>query len=404
MVTSPAKHYQIFLTILKIGVFGFGGGPATIPLFHKEVIEKYKWLTDEEFSDMLAIANTLPGPTQTKLAGYIGYQLKGILGMLSALIAMILPSLLIMLFFITWISNNYDKPWVKEATSSVLPVVTVMMLALTWQFLKKSNKALGLKNHFILLFIAIIVLAVFNIHPAFLIILFLIAAFLPNMKDLKRFLFIGIFSLLMILFVIFNLDQTISQIFLNLHIFPYINNGAQYLQIFFAFFIPGIIGYGGGPASISLVGTEVIEHFHFLTSDSFGLFNGVQAALPGVTATKLAGAIGYQVGGVPGAFIGVFAYVAPSLILMISLLKLLNKYKTSPVVKRLTSYVGPIITILLGLLVYKFFHGSLLGIGWIQTICILIVSFILLQKYKVHPFFVILLAMIYGSLYGVFII
>jgi len=158
------KNHQIFLTFLKIGTIGFGGGSAAIPLFHKEVIDRHHWMEDEAFSDMLAIANTLPGPTQTKLAGYIGYQLKGFLGMILGLLGIILPSLLLMSFFLNWIYKNSETPWMFGLTHAVLPVILVMMGSLTWQFFSKSNKSLGILNNGILLMIGFVFLVIFKIH------------------------------------------------------------------------------------------------------------------------------------------------------------------------------------------------------------------------------------------------
>src|SRR5699024_5977616 len=87
---------RILNAFLRIGLLGFGGGPSSIPLVKLEVVDKYKWMTNEEFQDVLAIANVLPGPIITKVAGYITYQLKGWLGVINSLVAMILPTAVLM--------------------------------------------------------------------------------------------------------------------------------------------------------------------------------------------------------------------------------------------------------------------------------------------------------------------
>lgn len=172
-----------------------------------------------------------------------------------------------------------------------------------------------------------------------------------------------------------------------------------YWQIFLAFFIPGILGYGGGPASIPLVEHEVVDRYKWLTVEEFSEVLAIGNSLPGPIATKLAGFIGYEVGGVLGSIVAIFANIAPSLILMIVLLGILLKYKNSPKVKRLTLYVRPVIAVLLGVMAFEFFSSSYSGIGLWQTIIIAVVSWLLMEKFKVHPAFVILAAFVYGGFF-----
>ena len=67
-------QWQLFLAFFRVGMLGYGGGPSSIPLVHQEVVKKYGWMDDDEFADVLALGNTLPGPIATKMAGYIGYR------------------------------------------------------------------------------------------------------------------------------------------------------------------------------------------------------------------------------------------------------------------------------------------------------------------------------------------
>ncbi|WP_085505048.1 chromate transporter [Thalassobacillus devorans] len=172
-----------------------------------------------------------------------------------------------------------------------------------------------------------------------------------------------------------------------------------YWQIFLAFFIPGILGYGGGPASIPLVENEVVKRYDWMSVQEFSEVLALGNALPGPIATKMAGYIGYEQGGILGAFIGVFGAVAPSLIVMIFLLGLLYKYKDSPKVKRMTLYVRPVIAILLGIMAWQFFAEAQIQIGWLQLILIAVSSFLLIERMKVHPAFVILISLVYGAVF-----
>ena len=172
-----------------------------------------------------------------------------------------------------------------------------------------------------------------------------------------------------------------------------------YWHIFLAFFIPGIVGYGGGPASIPLVENEVVDHYGWMSVSEFSEVLALGNSLPGPIATKMAGYIGYEQGGVLGSIVGIFATVAPSLLLMIVLLGLLYKYKDSPKVKRMTNYIRPTIAVMLGVMAFSFFSTSYSDSGVLQTVILVGVSFFLLEKLKVHPAYVILASLIYGGVF-----
>jgi len=172
-----------------------------------------------------------------------------------------------------------------------------------------------------------------------------------------------------------------------------------YWHIFLAFFIPGILGYGGGPASIPLVENEVVDQYGWLTTEEFGEVLAIGNALPGPIATKMAGYIGFQQGGIFGAIVAVFATVAPSLILMVALLRVLHKFKDSPKVQRMTTLVRPVIAVLLAIMTVQFFVSSYVDSGLIHSVILVAASFLLLEKWHVHPAFVIIGALGYGALF-----
>ena len=172
-----------------------------------------------------------------------------------------------------------------------------------------------------------------------------------------------------------------------------------YLQIFLAFFVPNIVGYGGGPASIPLIEHEVVNRYGWVTTSEFSEILALGNSLPGPIATKMAGYIGFEVGGAIGAVIAEFATIAPSLILMIVLLQLIFRNKDSPRVNRLSKIVVPTVAILMAGLTFDFFQTSISSNGVLQTIIIAIISLLLLEKWKVHPAFVIVGGLAYGALF-----
>ncbi|MDR7079248.1 chromate transporter [Neobacillus niacini] len=171
-----------------------------------------------------------------------------------------------------------------------------------------------------------------------------------------------------------------------------------YVHIFIAFFIPGMVGYGGGPASIPLIEHEVVTRYGWMTTSEFSEILAIGNALPGPIATKMAGYIGYEVGGVLGSVVGVFSTVTPSLFLMIVLMKLIFRYKDSPRVKRLSKIVLPAVAVLMGSLTFDFFQTSYFSNGIWATVVIAILSFLLLEKWKVHPAFVIIGGLAAGAI------
>ncbi|EPD49583.1 chromate transporter [Paenisporosarcina sp. FSL H8-0542] len=173
-----------------------------------------------------------------------------------------------------------------------------------------------------------------------------------------------------------------------------------YWHLFLAFFIPGILGYGGGPASIPLVEHEVVGNYEWLTTQEFSEVVAIGNSLPGPIATKMAGYIGYTEAGVLGSIVAMFASVAPSLLLMIGMMALLLKYKDEPEVKNLTKIIRPVIAVLLGFMTIQFAQESVEGVGPGYTLFLMAASFVLLEKVKLHPAFVIALALVFGAITG----
>lgn len=114
-------------SFLKIGAVGYGGGPAMIPLFQAEVVERHRWMTEAQFLDALAAGNALPGPISTKMALYIGYHVGGFTGAAAGLVGVLLPSTLLILAVSAFLVRHADSPRVAGALKAVRPVVVGML-------------------------------------------------------------------------------------------------------------------------------------------------------------------------------------------------------------------------------------------------------------------------------------
>jgi len=151
---------------LRAGVLGFGGGMACLPLIQREAVDKYGWVDEHEFGEIVAISNTLPGPINTKMAGYIGYRVAGVFGAVIAVCATILPSVILLIALLETLSAFRDHPVVAGMTQAIVPVVGVMLALMGWQFLSAAAK--DMKWMAVLVQVVIVAgLVVFlNIHPA----------------------------------------------------------------------------------------------------------------------------------------------------------------------------------------------------------------------------------------------
>lgn len=121
-------YWSIFLSFLKVGLFGYGGGPSFIPLIEREVVYNHGWMTAEEFIDVLAMANTLPGPIATKMALCIGLRTGGPTGAALALTAIVLPST-VMIIILAGLYNRYQSlPSVQGIMRGVRPVIVALLM------------------------------------------------------------------------------------------------------------------------------------------------------------------------------------------------------------------------------------------------------------------------------------
>lgn len=121
-------YLQLFATFFKIGGFTFGGGWAMIPLIEREVVERHKWVSREEFIDELAVAQSLPGVLAVNMSVLIGNKLKGLKGSIAAAMGTILPSFTIILLIAIFFTHIYDNPVVESVFRGIRPAVVALIL------------------------------------------------------------------------------------------------------------------------------------------------------------------------------------------------------------------------------------------------------------------------------------
>lgn len=121
-------YWEIFYTFLKIGFFTIGGGWAMVPVIEREVVDKRKWLTNNEFIDALAVSQTVPGVMAINIANFVGYQVRRKKGALAAILGSALPSFVIILVIAVFFTGIKDNPVVERVFKGIRPAVVALIL------------------------------------------------------------------------------------------------------------------------------------------------------------------------------------------------------------------------------------------------------------------------------------
>lgn len=123
------QYQPLLFSFLKIGVFGFGGGYAMLPLISHEVVDIRNWAGHGEFADMVAISQMTPGPVALNAATYVGYTVEGLSGSLLATFAVSLPPFVIMYIVCRFFLSMKDSPRVAGAMRLLRPAVVGLVMA-----------------------------------------------------------------------------------------------------------------------------------------------------------------------------------------------------------------------------------------------------------------------------------
>lgn len=154
---------KLFLVFFKIGLFTFGGGYAMIPLIEEEVSNKRKWIHQSEILDIVAIAESTPGPIAVNAATYIGFRLKGILGAVIATLGLVLPSFIIIFLISLCYQEVMKWSWVIAAFKGIKVAVIVLLLNAVIKLSKSINKGTISIIVFSVILIAYLTVSLFGI-------------------------------------------------------------------------------------------------------------------------------------------------------------------------------------------------------------------------------------------------
>lgn len=132
--------WKVFITFLKIGAFTFGGGYAMIPLIQKEAVENHKWIADEDILEIVAIAESTPGPIAINSATFVGYRTCGVLGSVVATLGVVLPSF-VGIYAISFVLRQFQElKAVQYAFQGIRAGVLALLCKALWGMYKKNTK------------------------------------------------------------------------------------------------------------------------------------------------------------------------------------------------------------------------------------------------------------------------
>ena len=161
------RLWKLFLTFFKIGAFTFGGGYAMIPLIQKEAVENHGWVTDDDILEIIAIAESTPGPIAINSATFVGYRAAGVLGSVCGTLGVVLPSFVIILALSFVLQEFQALRAVQYAFFGIRAGVLALLLKALWTMYKKSPKGWPA---YVVMGLSFLLTAVFSINVIFVII------------------------------------------------------------------------------------------------------------------------------------------------------------------------------------------------------------------------------------------
>jgi chromate transporter len=154
-------YFKLFLTFAYIGAFTFGGGYSMLPLFQRELVEKKKWVTEEELADLFSISQCLPGIIAANTAIFVGYKQKSIWGGIVSAFGVCLPSIIFILIIASVFTAFADIPVVQSAFTGLRVCVSVLIINAVLKL--RKNSVVDLPSA--LIFTVIFLLTVFKTLP-----------------------------------------------------------------------------------------------------------------------------------------------------------------------------------------------------------------------------------------------
>ncbi|MEX3744985.1 chromate efflux transporter [Lysinibacillus xylanilyticus] len=303
------RLWEIFLVSLKLGCTSFGGPTAHLGYFQNEYVQKRKWLSDHDYSQLVALSQFLPGPASSQVGMGIGLLRGGIFGSIVSFLGFTLPSVLLLMAFAYFSTRTeLEMGWVHG-----LKLVAVAIVA---QAIFDMSKKLILSiRHFIIALLALVVVLLW-MHPLAQVTAIFVASVIgyqffkktAERDDIKE--------------AVIPISKTTGVCFLALFVIllvglPVASPFIQYewFAIIEKFYLSGALVFGGGHVVLPLLEAQFVQS-GLMSSSDFLAGYGMTQAVPGPLFT-FASYIGMVIAGVPGAIIATVAIFLPAFLLIV---------------------------------------------------------------------------------------
>jgi chromate transporter len=337
----------------------FGGPAAHIAMMHDEIVKRRKWLSDQQFLDLVGATNLIPGPNSTEMAIHIGFLRAGWPGLIMGGICFIVPAMLIVLF-LAWVYVRFGAtPQAEWLLYGIKPVVIAIIVQTLWSLGQKAVKGA------VTAAIAVIVIILYFIGVNEIALLFgggLIVMLVMNYRRLRRRM-AGIFIPLS-----------------SIGILSYVSIPFSLPQLFLTFLKIGAVLYGSGYVLLAFLRADFVVRFGWLTDQQLMDAIAIGQVTPGPVFTT-ATFIGFVLGGIPGALLATLAIFLPSFIFVAISNPLIPRVRNSAWVSGLLDGVNVASLGLMAAVTWQLGRASLIGP---LTILIALSSFVLLIWFKVN--------------------
>ncbi len=370
---------ELALVFLKLGTTAFGGPAAHIAMMEQDFVTRRRWLTREEFLDRLAAANLMPGPSSTEMAIFIGYEKRGMPGLLVAGSCFIIPAA-VMVATIAAVYVRYGSlPQVSGVLYAVKPVVIAVIVQAFWKLARSAVKSKWL------LVVGIVAGALYAVHFHELLILAIAAAltgaplFYKHLRSWRQ-----------------------SRAFALGPILPLSVAAAAFgipiglMRLFLVFAKIGAVLFGSGYVLLAFLRADLVERLHWLTERQLLDAVAVGQITPGPVFTT-ATFIGYVVAGMLGAAVATAGVFAPAFIFVALSGLVIPRIRSSPTAGAMLDGVVVGSLALMGVVAWQLGRAAILDI---PTIVITVVSLVALLRFQVNSAWLILAAAAFGWVRG----